>query len=401
MYFESMKMRSMQVAVLVIFLGAVVLISQRVHAAISDTLTYTWKTGSTYLRDHWNILLAKGLTGSYVSAMPIGAEWWGFSTEWPRDPVSPGVCPGTKCPGLIRFVGPSPTDFSISKRIVLPNEAITDVFEWNSITKTYSTTTLAAKRMFTRPTIFKVQKSGGGGDFWGFIYVTNSYPPLDGRVFPATIRSKDGINWEYLGKVKGDLAAMFPDGAPYWGSGHSLEVRAGTVPLNMSVPAANKFFTLIDGTRLGVRLAALFSADGTTWYLGRNPNGTIQELLPVDVAGHMIGPVFPSLRRVGTAGYLAAVPDGWYSTGAAVRNAALIHSCDGKVWQSLGDPARQDPTFIGQKTTNLAYFDKATRTLYLYASWGAGFDTANFFEVLNKIIVPATIPCPPGTTVTK
>ena len=399
MYFKSMKMQSIQIAIFTVLLGANILNSQSVRAATSDTLTYTWRNNTAYLRDHWDNLLAKGLTGSYASAMPIGAEWWGFSTDWPRDPVSPGVCPGTKCPGLIRFVGPSPIDFSTSKQIVLPNEAITDVFEWNAITKTYSTTTLAAKRMFTRPTIFKVQKSGGRGDFWGFIYVTNSYPPLDGRVFPATIHSKDGINWEYLGKIKGDLATMFPDGNPYWGSGHSLEVRAGAVPLNMNVPAANKFFTLIDGTRIGVRLAALFSADGTTWYLGRNPNGTIQDLLPADLAGYMIGPVFPSLRRVGTAGYLAAVPDGWYSTGAAVRNAALIHSCDGKVWQALGDPTRQSPTFIGQKTTNLAYFDKATRTLYLYVSWGSGVDTTNFFEILNQTTVPATIPCPPGTVV--
>lgn len=390
------KMRSMQVVTLILL--ASVSVSQPSHAAVNDPLTYTWRTGSTYVRDNWNSLLAKGLTGSYVSAMPIGTEWWGFSTEWPRDPINPGICPGTKCPGLIRFVGTSPTNFSKSKQIVLPNSAITDVFEWNATTKTYSST-LAEKRMFTRPTIFKVQKSGGGGDFWGFIYVTNSYPPVDGRVFPATIHSTDGINWEYLGKVKGDLAMMFPDGAPYWGSGHSLEVRAGAIPLNMNVPASNKFFTIIDGTRIGVRLASLFSSDGITWYLGRNSNGTIQELLPADLGMYMIGPVFPSLRRVGTAGYLAAVPDGWYSTGESVRNAALIHSCDGKVWQALGDVTRQNPAFIGQKTTNLTYFDKATRILYFYASWGSGIDTSNFTEVLNKITVPATIPCPPGTTV--
>lgn len=368
------------------------------HAAIPDPLTYTWKSGGTYLRDNWDALLVDGLTGSYVSVFPVGTQWLGYSTEWPRNPAMPGVCPGAKCPGLIRFAGVSPYDLSQSVQIVLPNAAINDVFEWNPTTRTY---TLAARRMFTRPTIFKVERSDGSGDFWGFIYVTNSYPPLDGRVFPATIHSKDGINWDYLGKVKGDLATMFPDGAPYWGSGHSLEVRSGTVPLNMNVPAANKFFALIDGTRIGVRLAALFSSDGLTWYLGRNPDGTIQDLLPADLAIHMIGPVFPSLRRVGTAGYLAAVPDGWYATGAAVRNAALIHSCDGKVWQALGDVTRQNVAFIGQKTTNLAYFDKAARTLYLYASWGSGIDTTNFTEVLNKITVPATIPCPIGTTLIK
>src|SRR6476469_2434510 len=108
MYFKSMKMQSIQIAIFAALLGAGILISQSVRAATIDTLTYTWKNGTAYLRDHHDSLWAKGLTGSYASAMPIGAEWWGFSTDWPRDPVSPGVCPGTKCPGLIRFVGPSP-----------------------------------------------------------------------------------------------------------------------------------------------------------------------------------------------------------------------------------------------------------------------------------------------------
>lgn len=368
------------------------------HAAVPDPLTYKWKAGSTYLRDNWDGLLVDGLTGSYVSVFQVGTEWLGYSTEWPRDPAAPGVCPGTKCPGLIRFAGVSPYNLSQSRQIVLPNAAINDVFEWNSATRTYSTT-LAAKRMFTRATTFKVRKADGRGDYWGFIYVTNSYPPVDGRVFPATIHSKDGINWTYLGKVAGDLASLFPDGAPYWGSGHALEVRAGTIPLNMNVPAANKFFALIDGTRIGVRLAALFSSDGHTWYLGRNPNGTVEELLPDDLALRMIGPVFPSVRRVGTAGYIAAVPDGWYTTGASIRNVALMHSCDGKKWQALGDPDRQHPTFIGQKTSSLTYYDPSARKLYLFASWGSGIDTSNFTQILNEVSVPKTIPCPVGTVV--
>lgn len=389
--------------VLAVILIASSLLTRAAHAWVADPLTYSWRTNNTNLRDHWLQYYVDGLTGSYVSAMPIGNEWWAYSTEWPRDPKNPGVCPGTKCPGLIRFVGTSSISFRSSKEIVLPNSAINDVFEWDPGTHTYSTV-LASARMFTRPTIYRVQKTTGG-DFYGFIYVANSYPPKDGRVFPAMIHSKDGKTWEYWGRIKGELADMFPDGAPFWGSGRSLEVRPGSIALNTSVPAANKFFTIMDCPRCGVRLAGMYSADGKTWYFDRNPSGSIRELLPPDLALHMIGPVFPSLRRVGTAGYIASVPDGWYSTGSAVRNVALIHSCDGQTWQTLGDPTRQHPTFIGQKNDSLVYFDKGptndVRELHIFVTWGSGEGTSNFAEVENIVTVPKTIPCPVGTTVIK
>jgi len=76
MYFKSMKMQSIQIAIFTVLLGANILNSQSARAATSDTLTYTWRNNTAYLRDHWDNLLAKGLTGSYASAMPIGAEWW-------------------------------------------------------------------------------------------------------------------------------------------------------------------------------------------------------------------------------------------------------------------------------------------------------------------------------------
>lgn len=361
-----------------ILIALSVCVSGAAHAWIQDPLG--WPTT-------WS--LAEGVYGSYMSVVKVGDTYFEFTTTTRK--YSPTAkCPGDACPGLGRYSGPA-LDKMTKYTLVAPNTIINDIVNDDGVT-------LSPTRMFTRGV---VRKEGVTGKYWAFMYVSDGYPAKHGRVYPAMLSSPDGIRWTYLGQIKGEPWTKYPGISATWGSGMAFHVRHGVVPLDHARPTKNKFYALVDAMGPGLQL--IYSADGTTWYFAKKPDGTtsLGDIRPPELIAANLGATFASTLRLGNESsperYLMAVTDKW-----PPGNIFVEYSCDFIHWVVLGDPTKQGKLFqfpdgfrLPAKDATVAYYNASTRMVAIMPSPDLFFMPEFFFrKTVYQVRVPATIACP-------
>lgn len=284
------------------------------------TLWGPWQAGSGWL-------------GNYVSASRTAAGWVVYSNVMPAEPEA--ACPGTRCPGLVRYTGPSLVDprLPMRARVVFRNRAISDVVDARG--------RRSPARMLTRAV---VRQDPTDGTWHAVVHVSDGYGrgsgPDDGRVEPAYMSSRDGRCWGYHGRLGGEVGVFLASGA-YWGSSLALVVNPG-----QGSGVDSKLVLAMDGVLPSGGLALAVSGDGRTWRFLRDAAGRIRNVAPAEVADEAL--LFPSMVRIGRAWRMVAV-DRWPPS----RHRHMV-SYDGLHWTLLGDPASPSPTFdvrgaIGQK----------------------------------------------------
>lgn len=342
-----------------------------------DTLTWSHVNPTTGVVDWlYRAEPVQMLTGGYVSAMRIKindttTQTWYYSNELLQDYGVPFVCPGVSCPGLIRYVG---SWRSVgAPRVVAPNSIINDVFD--------ATGALAPNRFITRPSV----RRAAAGEWWAMVYVANGYPPSDGNVVPALMRSSDGVNWTYLGRLKGEVGAYLAPPRRSWGSSMAYEVKKGVIPLNHASPKANKHVAVMDA--MGPGLALIYSADGISWYFAKNADGTTKEVLPPDLLTLNKGKIFASMRYIpAVRGYLMATTDGWNSAlNPPYRNHYIMYSCNLLDWRLIGDPAKIGKSYRPGKNFSLTHV--SGRMVY-----GLAGDDIILWPYDPKRLVKVTVP---------
>lgn len=320
-------------------------------------------------------------TGGYASAIQVTVgttkQIWFYSNEITEDYGTTFTCPGHSCPGLLLYKGKwrgvgAPT-------LVASNTIITDVLD--------PVTQLPAQnRFFTRPAVRKV-----GSEWWAFVYVANGYPPSDGNVVPALMKSADGVHWTYLGRIKDGEVGTYLASHKSWGSGMAFEVRKGTIVLNHANPEKNKFVAVVDA--MGTGLALIYSADGKSWFFAKNSDGTTKEVLPPDLLALNKGKIFSSMRRIPNLGglYIMATTDGWNGAlNPPYRNHFIMVSCDLQNWKLIGNPAETGKSYRPGKNFSLTHV--SGRTVYGLA--GDDFIIwPNDPKRLVKVTVPTSMAC--------
>lgn len=169
-----------------------------------------------------NLGAIKGLQGSYISLVHRGGEFQFF-----------GNCIDKTIPGLTLFTGTSPSAVG-SGEIIAPNSIITDLLD--------SSGQPDATRMITRPVVRFSEKEQR---YYAIVHVARSYPPSDGRVYPALLVSKTADprkGWIYKGQFKGEPETLFGPPKASWTSGMAffLNDKSGDA-IDHVHPFANKF----------------------------------------------------------------------------------------------------------------------------------------------------------------
>jgi hypothetical protein len=331
-------------------------------ATVTGRPALAWAPDNTI----WTKPLAiKGFGGAYASILKLGPQVMMFSNHSMKAKSAP--CPGASCPGIVLYTGNTTTNVT-QAAVVAPNAMINDVF-------TAGTTTLAPKRMFTRPVVARSVKDN---KFYAVAHVADDYPPGPSGVYPAFLSSPDGRKWTYHGRFKGEPAAL----GRVWGSGMAFLVNDGAGPLDTVNPLNNKF-VFIEDSMAGRKLSLLYSADGLSWRFARDAAGAVRELAPPELLGESV--IFPSVAKT-PKGYHMITSKNWPVT--AQRH---LFSCDGLTWTLLGSPGSKGATFLspGGKNTNLSY-DAASSTVLALESYLTG----SYYAKKLASFLPAPVPCP-------
>ena len=222
--------------------------------------------------------------------------------------------------GIVRYVGTSPTEFG-EPQVAIPHRIINDVFGADK--------KLSDKRRYTRPSVVYDPKDG----YFVVAHVCDGYPPRDGRVYPALIRSPSGEpgTWTYHGMLKGEIYNEFGPGNPSrWADGRGLLYQPEKpAKLNRESPLDNRFLYFSNQYPGKGCLALLYSSDAKEWYFHR-AEGKIVNLLPTELQGK--GLIFPHVIRAGKHGWFCWLSEKWPPI-AIWR----IHSKDGLDWKLFGD----------------------------------------------------------------
>jgi hypothetical protein len=226
-----------------------------------------------------------GYCGAYASVIRNGSVFDVYSNATNQ---SNAKCPGSGCPGIVKYSGP--LNKLVYKGVVIPNSVINDVYLADGVT-------LDPGRMFSRPVIAR--------DGLCYILVSMVGNYNGGTLIPAMSTSSDGVNWNYLGKFKGE-----PESLKIFGSGMALIV-SNTSP-------RYRFYT--DG--YGPSVAQLYSDGYNQWKFVRNTSGTIRELKPPQ----WTGAIFHSVAELNGVYYMAA------SNKWPVTQWEFAHSTNGIDW---------------------------------------------------------------------
>lgn len=295
---------------------------------------------------HWPEPFAPGtctLVGSYVTVLQRGSnDFVAFNNS----------VDGSLAGGLQMWEGKDPTHFTL-RGVVFTHEQITDVFGKDGA--------LFARRRLTRPFIAWHPRDG----FVGIIHVCADYAPVDGRVYPALVRSPTGApgTWTYHGKLKGEIWDAYGDAAKdrRWADGGGFFYRPDQpAALNRTQPLQNRYVFFSNQYPGEGCMAILYSADGAEWRFHRDAEGRIANLIPMYAGRTMI---FPHVVAMGDQGWTMLLAEKWPPV-AIYR----LWSANGLAWQPLGDqPELVKPDGLTIKNLN-AWYDPAAMQLHGYLS---------------------------------
>jgi hypothetical protein len=257
--------------------------------------------------------------------------------------------------GLVLWEGRSPTHFA-PVGVVLAHAAISDLLD--------STGRPHPERRLTRPYIDWHPRDG----YVGIVHVVRGYPPPDGMVYPALVRSRTGApgSWVYHGRLKGEVGDRLGDSgrAPRWTEGGGFFYQADMpASVNPQAPLRNRYVLFSDGYAGPGSMAILYSADGISWQLYREdgrPDGAIANLTPMLAGKHVL---FPHVVRAGRHGWVMFLSEGW-----PTRAIWRLVSDDGLHWEPFGaQPELRAPPGTTIKNLN-GWYDPGTDTLHGYLS---------------------------------
>jgi hypothetical protein len=226
-----------------------------------------------------------GYCGAYASVIRNGSNYDVYSNATNK---ATAKCPGSGCPGIVKYSGT--LNRLVYKGVMIPNSVINDVYLVDGVT-------LDPGRMFSRAVIAR--------DGLGYVAISMVGNYNGNTLIPAMLTSADGINWNYLGKFKGE-----PEHINTFGSGMALIV-SDTHP-------RYRFYT--DG--YGPSVAQLYSDGNNQWRFVRNTSGTIRELRPPQ----WTGAIFHSIAELNGVYYMAA------SNKWPVTQWEFAHSTNGIDW---------------------------------------------------------------------
>lgn len=309
--------------------------------------------------EHWARPFHPGTTslvGSYLSMIQRGPEdFVGFTNSISGDLEA----------GLVMWSGTTPLDLA-PVGIVFTHRLIDDVFGPDGLP--------FAKRRLTRPFITWHPEQG----FIGIIHVCADYAPVDGRVYPAMVRSKTGKpgTWHYLGKLKGEIWAEFgtPGKPARWADGGGFFVQPdGPDMLDRTNPLANRYLFFSNQYPGDGCMALLYSADGDTWVFHRDEAGAIVNLTPMYAGRPMI---FPHVIRLGSHGWAMFLSETWPPT--AIHR---LYSADGLTWQ----PWSQQPEIVAPESPMIknlnGWYDPQAEVLHGYLSvWAKQPDGSHNYD---------------------
>ena len=296
--------------------------------------------------EHWNGPFNPGtstLVGSYTSVIRRGpGDFVAFNNSVDGGPEG----------GLVMWTGKNPTQFTPAG-VVFTHKMINDVFGKDG--------ELFPKRRLTRPYISWDAREG----FVGIIHVCADYGPVDGRVYPALVRSKTGAagTWTYHGKLKGEIWDLYGDQSnqPRWADGGGFFYRPEfPAEVNTRQPLANRYVFFSNAYPGPDCMAILYSGDGATWRFHRDDKGEIVNLIPM-LKGKTL--IFPHVVQMNDQGWTMFLSELWPPV-AIWR----LWSPDGLAWNLFGQqPEVTKPDDLMIKNLN-GWYDPEAKVLHGYLS---------------------------------